>query len=88
MPHAVPAHRERSESAAALREGKETHREPVRRRPVHDAVQQDREADAENDHHGLYRQLRRKHPDADPGEQETSPGDAPVMHQLCRNRVP
>lgn len=70
MPDALPAHGERGQSAAAVREGAQAAGKPHDRGPLHDAVQQDRAAPAENDHHGLHRQLQRERADAHAGESQ------------------
>lgn len=68
MPDALPAHRERGQSPAAVREGAQAAGQPDGRGPLHDAVQQDRAPHAEDDHHGVHRQLHRERADAHAGE--------------------
>lgn len=65
---ALPAHRERDQSPATVREGAQASGEPDGRGPLHDAVQQDWAAHAEDDHHGLHRQLQWKRSDAHAGK--------------------
>ena len=69
VPDALHAHGVGGEDAASVRARAAAPGRPDGRGPLHDALQQDREAAAAHEHHGLHGQLQRQHADAYAGKE-------------------